>query len=400
VDSLSRRAARLTATLPSSPPTTNIAFDSGHASPIVLPDLTAEAEQALTDHRAETLQYAPRPGLPELRERIAQLMREDGSQASVEQILVTNGAKHAIELACRLLLDEGDSIVVTAPTYFTSIPIFRSFGVSFVEVRQDEHGLDVDDLEAHLAQMKQAGLRLPKFVYNVPDFHNPTSLTMSLERREALLDLAVKHQLFIVEDSPYRRIRFEGDPVPPLFGLDRHERVLYMGTFSKLMAPGLRVGWVAAAPGMIARMIQLKSDGGSCPLTQRMIVEFCNAGKLASHIERVQATYRDNRDAMAAAVEREIPEASFTVPLGGYYLWLTLPETVSGDKLAAAASEGGVTVIPGSRFYARSDGSARRNQLRLAYSHATHDEIEEGVRRLASTYRAITARADVVAGRA
>jgi 2-aminoadipate transaminase len=315
-------------------------------------------------------------------------MRADGVGASVEQILVTNGAKHAIELACRLLLDEGDSIAVTAPTYFTSIPIFKSFGASFIEVSQDEHGMNVAELGERLTRLAAQGRRLPKFVYNVPDFHNPTSVTMSLERREALLDLAARHDMYVVEDSPYRRIRFEGDSVPTIAGLDPHARVLYLGTFSKLMAPGLRVGWVSAAPHLLARMIQLKSDGGSCPLTQRIIIEFLTEGRLAAHIERVQNTYRSNRDAMAAAVAREIPEAVFHVPAGGYYLWLTLPDVANGDELAAAANEAGVTIIAGSRFYASASG-APRHQIRLAYSHATHEEIDEGVKRLASAYRTL-----------
>jgi 2-aminoadipate transaminase len=394
VDLLARRAARLHPSLPQSPPSTNIAFDSGHASPLVLPDLTAEAARALTHFRPETLQYAPRPGLPELRAHIAELMREEGAPATVHQILVTNGAKHAIELACRLLLDEGDSIAVTAPTYFTSIPIFRSFGVHFIEVGQDEHGMLVGELAERLTSLAAKGERLPKFVYNVPDFHNPTSVTMSRERREALLDLAERYDMYIVEDSPYRRIRFEGESVPTIAGLDQHARVLYMGTFSKLMAPGLRVGWVAAAPQLIARMIQLKSDGGSCPLTQRIIVEFLNEGRLPTHVQRVQDTYRSNRDAMAAAITREIPEAAFHVPAGGYYLWLSLPEFVNGDELAAAANLSGVTIIAGSRFYA--GGAARRHQIRVAYSHATHDEIDEGVKRLASAYRSLFA--DAVSG--
>ena len=159
------------------------------------------------------------------------------------------------------------------------------------------------------------------------------------------------------------------------------------------MAPGLRVGWVVASPDMIARMIQLKSDGGSCPLTQRIIIEFLAAGKLDDHIARVQAAYRRNRDTMVAALRRELPEARFDVPDGGYYVWLTLPEDVNGDALARAASEAGITVIAGSKFFAGFDGSHHQNHLRVAYSHATPDEIEDGIRRLATAYRTITSAA-------
>ncbi|MGQ0764637.1 MAG: aminotransferase-like domain-containing protein [Gemmatimonadota bacterium] len=388
---MARRAAGLAASLPARPDARSIAFDSGHAFPGVLPDLTRECAAALTTYRPETLQYAPRPGLDDLRAEIVRFMASDGTTVVPEQVLVTNGAKHAIELICRLLLDEGDAIVVTTPTYFTAIPIFRSFGVEFVEVPQDEHGLHVDHLGEMLKARAAAGARAPKFVYNVPDFHNPTGVTMTVARRRDLLALAGDHGLFIVEDSPYRKVRFEGSSVPSVASLDEHGRVFHVGTFSKLMAPGLRVGWVTASAELIARMIQLKSDGGSCPLTQRLIVEFLRGGRLKAHIAQVQTTYRANRDAMVAAIGEEIPDARMDVPHGGYYLWLTLPDGVDATDVARVAADRGVIVIPGSRFFARSDLPHPANHLRVAYSHATSEEITEGVRRLAAAYHTIAA---------
>ncbi len=390
-DSLSRRAATLAGVLPAGAPASNLGFDSGHASTAVLPDLTAEAERALTVYRAETLQYAPRPGLADLRARIVDQMAADGIAASRDNVLVTNGAKHAIDLICRVLLDEGDAIVVTRPTYFTAIPIFRSYGVQFIEVGQDHDGLDVDELSRVLASRERDGLAKPKFIYNVPDFHNPTGITMSLERRKALIQLASERGIHVVEDSPYRKVRFEGKSLPSLKALDPNDTVFYVGTFSKLMAPGLRVGWTVASTEMIARMIQLKSDGGSCPLTQRIITEFLGAGRLSSHIDRVQMTYRTNRDAMVAALRRELPDAAFDVPQGGYYVWVTLPDGVDGDRVARLALDDGVTVLPGSKFFARSDAPYPKNHLRIAYSHATVDEVDTGIRVLATAYRAVTA---------
>jgi 2-aminoadipate transaminase len=390
-DSLSRRAATLAAALPAGAPASNLAFDSGHASNAVLPDLTAEAERALTVYRAETLQYAPRPGLADLRARIVEQMAADGIAASRDNVLVTNGAKHAIDLICRVLLDEGDAIVVTRPTYFTAIPIFRSYGVRFIEVGQDRDGLDVDELSRLLASREREGLARPKFIYNVPDFHNPTGVTMSLERRKALIQLASERGIHVVEDSPYRKVRFEGKSLPSLKALDSTDTVFYVGTFSKLMAPGLRVGWTVASAEMIARMIQLKSDGGSCPLTQRIIAEFLAGGRLSAHIDRVQATYRANRDAMVAALGRELPDATFEIPQGGYYVWLTLPDGVDGDRVARTAIDGGVTVLAGSKFFASSDAPHPKNHLRVAYSHATADEIDHGISMLATAYRTVTA---------
>ncbi|MDQ6828683.1 MAG: PLP-dependent aminotransferase family protein [Gemmatimonadota bacterium] len=394
----SRRATPLAATLPAGAPAGAIAFDSGHASPSVLPDLTAVATRALNEHRDETLQYAPRPGLPELRQWIAEYMTADGCPTKAEEILVTNGAKHAIELICRLVLDEGDSIVMTSPTYFTAIPIFKSFGVSFIEIGQDHEGLDVAELASVLAGLASAGKPMPKLIYNVPDFHNPTGISMPVARRRALIELARRYEMLIIEDSPYRKVRFEGESVPPLKGLDTDGVVCLVGTFSKLMAPGLRVGWVAATPALIARLVQLKSDGGSCPLTQRIIVDFCRGGALDAHILRVQSTYRSHRDRMVAAMKRELPSASFDVPAGGYYLWLELPATTDGDDVARLARDAGVIVLAGSKFFAPGDAPHPKNFVRVAFSHATGDEIDEGVRRLAAAYASATSGASAMAG--
>jgi 2-aminoadipate transaminase len=388
--SLARRAARLTPTMPASSHEHAIPFDSGHGFPELFPDLTAAAEKALTTYRHETLQYGIRPGLPDLREWIAGAMNMDGANVTPDEIFVTNGAKQGIELVCRLLLDEGDSIVVTAPTYFTSIPIFRSFEVDFIEVGQDNEGLDTDELAATLERLQQDGRKMPKFVYNIPDFHNPTGVTMSRSRREALLELASRHGMYVVEDSPYRKVRFEGTSEPSLKALDHSKNVLHLGTFSKLIAPGLRIGWVAGAPDLLARMIQLKADGGSSPLVQRIIVEWCKAGNLAAHTEKVQRTYRLHRDHMVVALQRELPEVSLLVPEGGYYLWLTLPRGVDADELAKHAAEAGVTVLAGSKFYARVDRGndvTPKKHMRLAYTHSSPEQIDDGIGRLAGALR-------------
>jgi 2-aminoadipate transaminase len=393
--SLAQRAAGLSANAAAKVPAGAIPFDSGHAFPGILPDLSEEATKALGSFRPETLQYAPRPGLPELREWIADYLRADGvANCSAEEILVTNGAKHALELVCRLLLNDGDAIVVTAPTYFTAIPIFRSFAVEFIEVTQDSEGLNAQELQECLRKRAARGDRLPKFIYDVPDFHNPTGVTMSRARREALLDVAEEFGISVVEDSPYRKVRFDGETQPSLQGLDRRRRVLTLGTFSKLLAPGLRIGWLSGAPDLLNRAVQLKGDGGSCPLTQRLILEFCKSGRLSSHIDVVQRTYRAHRDGMEAALRREIPEASFDTPRGGYYIWLSFPAHTDTDALARLALAEGAVVLPGSKFFARgasgSPAAIPRNFMRLAYSHATPAEIDEGILRLARAYRSLT----------
>jgi 2-aminoadipate transaminase len=255
--------------------------------------------------------------------------------------------------------------------------------------------MDVAMLAERLAQRDAAGLKPPKFIYNVPDFHNPSGITMSLARRNALLDVAAARGIAIVEDSPYRRLRFEGATEPSLKSLDRNGIVLALGTFSKLIAPGLRIGWVCGDPDLVTRMAKLKSDGGTSPMTQRIILEFFGAGGLEPHLERARAAYAQHRDAMVAALRRDLPEATFSIPQGGYYLWLTFPEGTDTSVLAERAFDLGVSAIAGDAFYAGDDPSSARahgipkRHMRLAYSYSTPDRITEGVKLLAAAYHAM-----------
>lgn len=396
---LARRAASLSTAFPAPHFPSElgpevIPFDSGFAAPQLLPDLTRFALEALTEHREESLQYSATQGQPELRGWLAEQMNADGCALGPENILVVNGAKHGLELICRLLLDEGDAIVVTAPTYFSAIPIFRSFGVEFLEVGQDDGGLVVDELAGLLAARRASGRPAPKLIYNVTDFNNPTGATMDAGRRRALIELAAAEDIALIEDSPYRRVRFEGEPAPMLMALDTTGAVFHLGTFSKLVAPGLRIGWVAAEAAMIARLIQLKSDGGSSPFVQRLLYEFGRSPDFEAHVARAQRVYGERRDHMVAAVRRELPEARIGVPEGGYYVWLSFPPHVDGDALAGRAAAAGVNLIPGSKFFAGgarfpSNRAVPRNHIRLSYSYATPEQIDEGVRRLASVYRPV-----------
>lgn len=402
---LARRAEKLSVGFPAPHfprelPAGTIAFDSGFASPRLLPDLSAVMQEALTARRDDTLQYSPTQGEPELRQWIARSMNEDGSRLAAENILITNGAKHGIELMCRLMLDTDDAVVVTAPTYFTAIPIFRNFGARFIEVGQDDHGMLVDDLAAKLGERRAAGAAAPKMIYNVADFHNPSGLTMPLSRRRRLVELAAEHGSLLIEDTPYRRVRFEGADIPTLHALDDRGIVVHVGTFSKLIAPGLRIGWIAAEASLIARLIQLKSDGGSSALLQRAIYDFCRSPAFPEHIARVRDTYRAHRDAAMASLAAEIPEAQVIAPEGGYYVWVRLPERIDGDELARRAAAAGVNIIPGSKFFAGDGGYPKncnpaRHHIRLSYSYESPDRIAEGVRRLADVYRTL-AHADAV----
>lgn len=361
-----------------------IMFASGDAYSEGLPDVSEFAQRAAVEYRTETLQYAPRPGLPELREWIAQYLAGEGLRVDADNILVCNGAKQGIELAGKLFLDPGDAIVVTRPTYQSALGVFRGWETTFVEIGMDADGMIVDELAATLAERERHGLPAPKLLYDVPEFHNPTGVTLSRARRAALVELAQRHRMLILEDDPYRRIRFAGEPVPPIQALDRAGVVIGLGTFAKLVAPGLRLGWVAASREVVARMAAMKADGGTCPFTQRILIEYCRAGRFEPDIRARVTTYRAHRDVMARAVREHLPEATFDLPQGGYYLWLRLPEGVDGDALARRAEALGVQVLPSSHFHAT---PGPRNYVRLAYSYASPSEIVEGVRRLARAFR-------------
>ncbi|HLI96112.1 MAG TPA: PLP-dependent aminotransferase family protein [Candidatus Baltobacteraceae bacterium] len=380
---LARRAAQLR---PPAHPSGGdaVSLDSGYAFAEIFPDFTAAAERALTAYRSEALQYGFLHGLPELREWIAAYMRADGAAVSANDILMVNGAKHGLDLLCRVFTEEGDAVVVTAPTYFTAIPILRGFGLTTIEIPQDEEGMDVAALQRRLTERDERGLSAPKFIYDVPDFHNPTGVTMSALRRQQILAVAAARNIAVIEDTPYRRLRFEGEPAPTLKSLDRTGLVFALGTFSKLLAPGLRLGWIAGNQSTLARAAQLKSDGGTSPLVQRIVLEFVKDGGLDAQVERARAAYAQHRDAMVHALRNDLPDVTFTVPHGGYYVWAKFPEGTDTDELARAAYDAGVSVIAGSAFYA---GEPRKNYLRLAYSSATPEQIERGVKILAGAYR-------------
>jgi 2-aminoadipate transaminase len=363
-----------------------ISFGSGEAYPEGLPDMGDLAQKAASHYRRETMQYSAWLGLDDMREWIVEYVAHEGVKVDTDQVLVVNGAKQAIDLACRVFLEPGDVVAVTAPTYKSAVRIFRSHEANYLEVPLDEHGMDVPALAALLADRERRGQPMPKLVYDIPEFHNPTGITMSAQRRRELVALAERHQFMVMEDDPYRRIRFEGEAVPPIQAFDTGGHVIGIGTFAKLVAPGLRLGWVTAAPDVIEKLAVVKADGGSCPLTQRLIVEYVKAGRLSPHIQEVTGIYRGQRDVMLGAIRRYLPETTCRVPHGGYYIWLQLPERISGDDLAQAAIRRGVRVLPASDFYVTS-GPA--NFVRLAFSYSSPSAITEGIRRLGDAFREI-----------
>jgi 2-aminoadipate transaminase len=343
-----------------------------------------EVVQAIArDHLASALQYGPTEGLAELRERIVEMMAHEGARARVEDIMVTSGGQQAIDLSVRTFVDPGDTVLAEGPTYPGAVPCFTTYEARVEHVPMDDDGLRIDLVEEALDRLAGEG-RPPKLLYTIPNFHNPGGVTMSRERRERLVRLAHDRELLIVEDNPYGQIRFEGEPLPSLWELDDGAGwVIYLSTFSKILAPGVRVGWVAAPPAVLRKMNLGKqaADLASSTVSQRFVLEYLRRNDWRRYVDRLNGIYRSRRDAMLRALEEEMPpEASWTRPSGGLFVWAMLPDYLdTTNLLAAAVDKHEVAFVPGRGAFLDGRGG---NAMRLNFSGVPEPMISEGVRRL------------------
>lgn len=335
---------------------------------------------------AEALQYGPTEGYAPLREMIANNLSRYGILASPENVLITSGSQQALDLIAKLLINRGERILVEAPTYLGALQAFNVFGAEYVTVPIDQDGLRTDCLEEAL----RSG---PKFMYLLPNFQNPGGVTMSLERRKELVYLSNKYGIPIIEDDPYGQLRFEGEHMPPLVMLDRenHRRddtyqlgnVIYLSTFSKTLAPGLRLGWIVAPPEVILKLVQLKqgADLHTSTFNQIVTYEVARDGFLDEHVKTIRQVYRERRDVMLQSLKEHFPEeVTWTHPQGGLFLWVTLPEGMNCKTLFQAAVKENVAFVPGDCFFP-GEGEGLRN-FRLNFSNAKPEQIREGIRRL------------------
>lgn len=333
-------------------------------------------ESVLAERQDVALQYGAGQGSPLLRERLAMLMAEEGTAADPEDMLVTTGAQQALDLVGKVLIDPGDLVAIEAPAYVGALSAFSAYEARYLQIDLDDDGMVVDQLQEALLRGER-----PKFVYTVPNFHNPAGVTMSRPRRERLVALCREAHIPIVEDNPYGLLRFEGTREPTLRSMDP-QNVVYLGTVSKVFSPGVRVGWALTEPGVLQRLVLAKEAADLCGSNFNMLVtERYFADELwRRNLERLVDTYRRRRDVMLAALAEHFPsDAAWTHPSGGFYVWVTLPEYFDTPTLLAAAVERRVAYVPGSAFYPDDRG---RERMRLAFSFPTEDRIEEGVRRL------------------
>ncbi|HWQ13229.1 MAG TPA: PLP-dependent aminotransferase family protein [Roseiflexaceae bacterium] len=366
-----------------------ISFAGGLPAPECFPaeEIALAAERVLAGQAARALQYGPTEGFPPLRELLAALVARRGIAAQPSNVLVTSGSQQALDILGKLLIDPGAPVLVEDPTYVGALQAFRPYLPRFVSLTMDDEGLQPEALERALAELAARG-EAPAFLYTVATFQNPTGVTLSAARRGTVLDIAARYGLRVVEDDPYGELRYSGEPVLPLAALDaqRHggpRHVVYLSTFSKLLAPGMRVGWAVGPEALLRKMALAKQglDLHTGSLAQAIAYETCRDSLLERQIPRIRRIYGERRAAMLRALEASMPPGvRWTRPEGGMFLWITLPAGVDGTAVLARAVERKVAFVPGASFHAGGGGT---NTLRLNFSYAPPPRIEEGVRRLA-----------------
>jgi len=346
------------------------------------PELYAELQARIARGQvARALQYGPTEGMAAVREAIVTVMAAEGMATDPDDILVTAGGQQVIDLVCKTLIDPGDVIVAEAPTYPGAVPTFSAYEADVVQIAMDADGMRVDELEQTLDRLDREG-RTPKFVYTIPSFQNPGGVTLSLERRRRLVALAHARELLVLEDNPYGLLRYEGAPLPTLRSLDGGEFVIYLGTFSKILSAGVRLGW-AVAPRPVLEKLALGKQGTdlcSSTLGQVWVAEYFRAGDWEGYLGVLRDLYARRRDVMLAALEEHFPpEATWTRPQGGLFLWATLPDYLDTTDLLARALREDVAFVPGRAAYLDGRGGS---SMRLNFSGVGDDEIREGVRRI------------------
>jgi GntR family transcriptional regulator/MocR family aminotransferase len=363
--------------------TEGISFVGSYPSAELMPvePFSRAMAEVLRNPESNALAYGPTAGYPALKETIAADMRRKGSPTGPEDILITNGAQQAIELVFRTFVERGDAVIIEEPTYTGALTVLGSLGARVIGIPVDDEGLRPDLLAIALERYQ------PRLIYVQPTFQNPTARLMTEARRREVLALAHRYRCPVVEDDWGGDLRYEGRDLPSLHALDGGKHVFHLGTFSKKLMPGLRIGWVAAPRPALEHLVELKriQDCGTSPLLQAALDLFLRNGGLDEHLNRIRPAYLERRDLMLAAMERHFhPDARWSRPAGGLFLWVTLPPNFDGEELFLAAQQHGVLFSRGELFH--SDGSGR-NTFRLTYSTATPQQIEAGVRILGRLMR-------------
>ncbi|MDI6715606.1 MAG: PLP-dependent aminotransferase family protein [Actinomycetota bacterium] len=364
-----------------------ISFAGGLPDTRVFPahQIVEATQRVMLREGPEALQYGASEGHEPLRRRITEIMAEIGIEVSVDDLIITDGAQQALELLGKIFIGKGDTIIVEAPSYSGALQAFSGYEPNIVAVPLDDQGIRIDLLIEKLEELSKAGIQ-PKFLYTVPNFHNPVGITLSEDRRQQLIGLSYKYGFLIIEDDPYGRLRFDGEDKTALRAID--ENVIYLGTFSKIFAPGMRLGWVIAPKAILEKIILAKQAANLCSssFSQRITEEYMSIFDWRQNISMLIDLYRERRDAMLSALEKFFPEGStWTRPNGGLFIWANLPDGLDATvMLAEAIREVKVAYVPGAGFYTDGGGIS---SLRLNFSYCEPEVINEGIKRLGSVIK-------------
>jgi 2-aminoadipate transaminase len=392
-----------------------ISFAGGLPNPETFPheELKEICDGIFENSPQVTLQYSATEGLSSFRDLLVEFVAGQGLQVSREELIVTTASQQSLDLMGKIFIDRGDTVVVENPSYLGAVSAFRSYGVRFLPIDMDEQGLKTDLLHRKLRELKKdagSGIEyyqnMPKFIYTIPDFQNPSGVTMSLQRRKELLHIAEEFDLIIVEDVPYKWLRYSGEDLPLIGALEAQSRAISTGlagtgfapptrrvinlfTFSKILSPGIRLGWICADSVVIDKIVQAKQATDLCTsaLSQRIAEEFLRRGLLEKRIQANINLYRIKLQCMLEALEKfmpRIPGLGWVVPRGGMFLWVTLPEQMDADEMFQEAIERNVAYVAGSAFFPTGGG---HNTMRLNFSYSSNEEIREGIKRLAGLIR-------------
>jgi DNA-binding transcriptional MocR family regulator len=356
-----------------------ISFAGGLPAPELFPieELKRVSREVLEENGSAALQYGPTEGYGPLREKITQRMAKIHVDISPNDILVTSGSQQGLDFAAKIFINPGDIIICESPSYLGAINAFKAYEPKFIEIETDDEGMIMEKLEEALKNNDNV-----KFIYVIPDFQNPSGKTWSTDRRKKLVELANRYNIAIVEDNPYGELRFEGEILPAVKHYDTEGRVIFLGTFSKIFCPGLRLGWVVADKEVLNKFVMVKqgADLQSSTISQMEVAKFLETYDIEKHIEKIKDVYRKRRDLMIKTMEEEFPkEVKFTYPQGGLFTWVVLPEHINARKLAVKALENNVAFVPGGSFF---PNGGNENTFRMNYSNMDEERIVEGVKRL------------------
>lgn len=383
-----RRTAGMTASeiralfaVASRPEVVSLAGGMPHLAALPLESLAAEVQDLVNADGLTALQYGSAQGMQPLREQICEVMALEGIRAHADDVVVTVGSQMALDMVTRIFCDPGDVVLAEAPSYVGALGTFSAYQAKVVHIEMDDAGLVPAALREALATLASQGRR-PKFLYTIPNFHNPAGVTLAVHRRAEILDICAAADLLVVEDNPYGLLGFDGQTYPALRSMES-DNVVYLGSFSKTFAPGLRVGWALAPHAVREKLVLAAESATLCPpaFTQSVVSRYLALHDWKGQIKVYQEAYRERRDATLAALEQYLPDGCrWTVPDGGFYVWLTVPEGLDTKAMLPRAVTARVAYVPGTAFYGESFGS---RQLRLSFCYPTPERIKEGVRRLA-----------------